>query len=151
MMASSEATIFLSGSRICTQDKTFRSYQSLARPFFNIISVKDETLAPDATVKHSADHSAVLLVIPLVGDVQCNQDRISPGQAMAVNSDLLLSNPHDEALVNYICLQRTATLQSSTAVYGKARRRLQTCFTQVGTRIGARGRFRSTGSFTGAA
>jgi hypothetical protein len=94
-MHTGEAIIHLADSRACVQNNSFRSYQTSV--------VSDETLAARAHIEHS--NNSTTLTIPLVGEVVCNSERISPGQAMVFRGDVVIANPYEKELINYLIIK----------------------------------------------
>ena len=72
-----EATIFLSDSRVCTQDKTSRIYKTLREPFFDLIAFNGETLAGNASIRHAIIDNSRILLIPWLA----TSNVIQPGSA----------------------------------------------------------------------
>lgn len=114
-MSSTEATIFLSGSRHFIQDKSFRSYQTLSSPFFSLKAFNDETLAPGSRVNREAGTNSRTVLLPLVGELGCNAARINPGQALLLESGFEVVNPYKEELINYIRMEIDSTSQAGIA------------------------------------
>ena len=118
-----DAVIYLSDSRGCTQNKTFRSFHTFnygtlysehRKPFRRLITFNDETLAGGTNVLHLPIRNSMVIVLPLAGDVVCEAStgknaKVGAGQAclfaLAAGQEVSITNPFAEEHVNYLYIE----------------------------------------------
>lgn len=115
-----EATIFLSDRRGCSQTDWFRSYHSFnfghyqaenREPFGALRVFNDETLAGGKSLKRQVDQNTDVILLPLVGALEYT---IGPGETGLLTAGEVLTlsldkgreyeitNPYSEELINFL-------------------------------------------------
>lgn len=144
MITQTEATIFLSDQRGCSQTDWFRSfhcfnfgaYQSEQRaPFGRLRVFNDDTLAAEKNLKMQLEENTDVILLPLVGAVEYHNSLGKSGFLEAGQVQVFLAeqgmeyeliNPYPEELVNFlqICVKNdtpdfTPTLRQMSFDFGQ--------------------------------
>ena len=120
-MQQTEAKIFLSDQRGCTQTDTFRSFHTFnfgsffnenKKPFGTLQAFNEDTLTADATIAQTIEAQTTVVLIPIFGAIEVKNGfntegvYITSGEAYffkTVNEEAItISNPYDSDMVNYI-------------------------------------------------
>jgi hypothetical protein len=120
MLTPSEATIYISGQRGCTQSSSHRSLHTLnfgnyhrehRKPFQWLRAFNDETLAAAASIQYEAQEDTMLFLMPVVGGVAYEIENVisafvDVGESIVIplprQSKIKLSNPYQEEPINFM-------------------------------------------------
>ena len=119
-MNQTKAKIFLQEDRGHHEDDHARTYSHFRygddhrdhkSPFGRLYLLNEDTLAPKQDIRMSAEHDSMLILLPLVGELEISRDRqpaspVRPRQLYVCflnkGDTIRLHNPYPEDLVNYI-------------------------------------------------
>jgi hypothetical protein len=106
-----DGIIHLASKRERKDMETYRSFRTIdpSNSLGRLIGFRDDTLTPKAHAHYLSNHGRLLL--PLIGDIVAHE-RIGPGQAKTTTGEILISNPYESQLVNYLDIKFATRLQS---------------------------------------
>ncbi len=120
-MIQTNATIYLSEQRGCTQTDTFRSFHTFnfgsffdenKTPFGNLQAFNEDTLMPNAVVKQKIDPQTTVIFLPIFGTIEVKNDFHTEGSFVTVGEayfyttvdeeDIEICHPFDAGMVSYL-------------------------------------------------
>ncbi len=121
MIEQTNATIYLSDQRRCTQTETFRSFHTFnfgsffdenKKPFANLLAFNEDTLMPNSCVTHTVDAQTTVIILPIHGTVEVFNDFNTEGVYVGIGEAyffttvdeefLKVINPYDSDIVSYL-------------------------------------------------
>lgn len=131
------AKIFLAEERGLHESDWFRTYHSFnfgtyhsehKQPFENLYLLNDDTLAANKTLHMNVAETSLIILLPVVGTLSCtgcngNNLFIEPGSVycdiITGEGSFTITNPHEEALINFLQLWIKLPDSSSALSTGK--------------------------------
>ena len=120
-MIQTNATIYLSDQRCCTQTDTFRSFHTFnfgsffdenKRPFGSLQAFNEDTLMPNSSVTHIINAQTTVVILPIFGTIEVKNDFytegsfVTTGEAYCYSTvdeeDIEIVNPYDSGMVSYL-------------------------------------------------
>ncbi len=120
-MIQTNATIYLSEQRGCTQTDTFRSFHTFnfgsfvfvkKRPIGNLQAFNEDTLMPNASVEQKIEAQTTIIILPIFGTIEVMSDFNTEGSFVTAgeayffrtidNEFLKIMNPYDSDMVSYL-------------------------------------------------
>lgn len=134
MMPQTEATIYLSVQRGCSQNALYRSFHTFnfgsyahahRRPESNLLVFNDDTLGGGHAMTYTADEDSFVLLIPVVGGVGYRRDQNAGSVAEAGQTHMFyaakdasyqLYNPYPHELINFLHLRIRAAAPNAAII-----------------------------------
>lgn len=116
MLTQSKATIYLSGERSLQETELYRALGTVTKEsgkaFGTLVSLEEVTLAGGNSFIIDAGENYDYVILPIIGTVYFESGRmnnlVNPGQSLfispTINNDLIITNPYDDELVNFLQL-----------------------------------------------
>jgi hypothetical protein len=115
MVPQSKGKIFLSAERGLKELSGYRSYHTFnfgqyynehKMPFGGLYVLNEDTLAGKQTVTAQIEQDSDIILIPVVGAVECNKIRVEAGESLHLHTkagtSLVIANPYKTELVKYL-------------------------------------------------
>ncbi len=120
-MKQTEAKIYLSDQRGCTQTDTFRSFHTFnfgsffnenKHPFGNLMAFNEDTLKGNASIEQTIKEQTTVVLIPIFGAIEVKNGfnteggYVTAGEAYSFKTvdteTFTISNPYENELVSYL-------------------------------------------------